>query len=185
MSLFLRIIRRNRWAQEFWDLHDYDWLDKNDIPIEPLFDILAVDKNGNLQKEISVWYIHDDKSNLERIIAALAASRSNIDVFDYLLIEEGIITSFGFKLKKIKGETADKHANENWHYNINHLSGFKLVNLIKEILTYRKKIIDFNKFEDDNIDRKTAKEIKKLINKARCSNWINPSEIKVSKSQLD
>jgi hypothetical protein len=55
-----------------------------DIPAAPVTDFKT-----SLDSKISVWCVESDKSNLERIIAGMAATCQNPDKFDYVLFPEG------------------------------------------------------------------------------------------------
>jgi hypothetical protein len=78
MPLILRKIRKARWYQ--YDRSDFPWLLEEDIPADPLGDLATNDN------ELSVWQINDDKSNLPRVAAALAANCDDISNLDYALI---------------------------------------------------------------------------------------------------
>jgi hypothetical protein len=74
MPLMLRKIRKARWYQH--NQADFPWLLDEDIPADPLGDLVTNDN------ELSVWQINDDKSNLHRIAAALAANSDDISNLD-------------------------------------------------------------------------------------------------------
>lgn len=71
---------------------------------------------AELQREagtgISFWEIADDKSNLDRVVAALAASRGNAEQIDFALLPQSTLAGFGEKLERSNGETKDDGANE-------------------------------------------------------------------------
>jgi hypothetical protein len=47
---------------------------------------------------LSVWHIEDDRSNLDVVIAALAATRQNVDKFEYGLFDQEIADRLGIKV---------------------------------------------------------------------------------------
>ncbi len=74
MALFL--IRLNN--KRTWDRQTYDaWLKPGQVPADVFRDFRVA--NGKL----SVWHIEDDRSNLEQVIMALAATRDTFAPFDY------------------------------------------------------------------------------------------------------
>ena len=42
---------------------------------------------------LSVWYIEDDKSNLEQVAVAVASTRDSFSPFDYALVDETLLTA--------------------------------------------------------------------------------------------
>jgi hypothetical protein len=124
MASLLRIIRKNRWYIE----EARPYLQSGDIPADPLAD-LRTEKNS-----LSVWLIEDDKSNLEQVIAAFAATRQSLDHVDFALFDVTIPSEIHIKCEKSAGDTPDDRANESWHFNLRELSGLGLVALAKAIL---------------------------------------------------
>lgn len=122
MPFILRTIRKNRWLQE-----NLDWLKEGDVPADPLGD-LATTNN-----ELSVWFVEDDKSNLEQILAAFAATRETSAHVDYALFDPQILEELGILNKRTKGGTPDPQANT-WHIDLYELSASKLVELTKALL---------------------------------------------------
>lgn len=124
MPSLLRIIRKNRWYKE----EALRYLLLGDTPADPLAD-LTTENNA-----LSVWYIEDDKSNLERVITALAATRRNLDVLDYALFDFAVPSEIKAQCERSSGNTPDDAVNKTWHYDLKELSGLKIVALTKAIL---------------------------------------------------
>jgi len=124
MSLILRIIRKSRWYFK------PDWLPNGDIQADALADLVT--KNN----ELSVWEIRKDRSNLNRIIAALAAKRDFLSNFDYVLFDKKILQENGLKFRTTKGVSLDEEANDLWHLNLYELSASKIANLALAIADY-------------------------------------------------
>jgi hypothetical protein len=78
---------------------------------------------------MSVWRIEDDRSNLDRVLTALAANRQDVDHVEYILCDDSIVSDLGIKIVKTEGNTPDTHANRTWHYDLVELSGARLVAL--------------------------------------------------------
>jgi len=54
-----------------------DWLPAGEVPAEAVQDFRA---DGN---ELSVWYVEPDRSNLDRVLTAIAANREHFEKIDY------------------------------------------------------------------------------------------------------
>ncbi len=118
----LRVINYNHWlypTKPPWliDLEKTKDLENTIHDIKPT--------NGRL----SVWEIKKNRSNLNRIIAAFSARRNNIQKFEYIIIEDGLLKNLGIKRVRSEGDTADNDANSNWHYNITGLTLKKVIKL--------------------------------------------------------
>ena len=122
MAYLLRKIRKNRWTRK----EDLSWLSAGELPADPLSD-LATQSN-----ELSVYHVSDDASNIDRIIASLAANVEQLSNVDFAVFDENIISELGIKIKKSKGDLADEQVN-NWHSDLYELSGTKILILAKAI----------------------------------------------------
>lgn len=103
------------------------YLGNEDIPGECLQDLRILDKG------LSVWQISDDRSNLNRVITALAASGQHIQNIDYLLFDDSIVNKLALKIKETPGGTPDTFANRSWHRDLIELSGRNLSDLAHAI----------------------------------------------------
>jgi len=126
MPLILRKIRKARWHK--YSQADFPWLLDEDIPADPLGDLATNDN------ELSVWQIDDDKSNLPRVAAALAANSDDISNLDYALFDQQLLNEINITLRPSKGNSPDDLANQNWHIDLFELSARKLVDLAKAVL---------------------------------------------------
>jgi hypothetical protein len=82
---------------------------------------------------LSVWKIDQDRSNLERVVSAVAAKRDKVDNLDYILFDSSLIDVLGIPANEVKGGTDDEVAND-WHRDLINLSGLKIVGLVKLML---------------------------------------------------
>lgn len=153
MPLLLRKIRKSKW-------YSLPWLTNGDLQADSLGDLIT--KNN----ELSVWLIEDDKSNLERIIAALSANCDTISNFDYALFDSKIIEEKSIKKRKSKGISIDDEANERWHFDLYELSALKILCLSQEI------------FNDGQIKRIQERQVTKLINEALQAGKIKRNTLK-------
>lgn len=85
------------------------------------------------ENALSVWYVEDDGSNLERVVTALAATREHVSHFDYLLFDYAVVTDLGLTIKKTTGGTFDNAANRSWHRDLTELSGRRVLALLTTI----------------------------------------------------
>ena len=74
-----------------------DWLEDDDTQADALWSLRT---KGN---QLSVWLIDDNKSNLKRVIAALAAGRDTLDKIDYALIDRRVLESPDIPVSKVDG----------------------------------------------------------------------------------
>ena len=81
MAFLLRKIRKPRWYKQ-----DLPWVAANDIQPDPLGDLTTS------ENKLSVWYVKDDKSNLDQVLAAIAASSGSLSNLDYALFNEHILS---------------------------------------------------------------------------------------------
>ena len=98
MPFVLREINLGRWYEEEWA--------SGELQAEALRDLCP---RGN---ELSFWRIEDNRCNLGRIVAALAAGRSNLQNFDYALFDYTQLTNLGITTASEPGVTGDAEANQ-------------------------------------------------------------------------
>ena len=157
MPLILRMSRnKNRWCED-----KPSWLKNHEIHADPLADFVTT-KNS-----LSVWRIEDNKSNLQRVIAALAAIRDSIDKFDYVLFDEKLLKECDIKVELTEGNSPDQEANA-WHYDLLELSAQKLVKLAEAV------------WEDKpEADRVMPKKVRNWVVEAKESRWLDPNKIRL------
>lgn len=119
-QFLLRITKRK------WDKLNVQWLRPNDIQADPLGDLSIID--GTL----SVWYIEDDRSNLDLIVTALAATRERFDKFEFGLFDQNVVDLVDVLVKIKPGDTPLENANH-WHRDLTELTIDKATTLVKTI----------------------------------------------------
>lgn len=117
MPFILRKIRKARWYK---DAHP--WLKTGELQADALRD-LKTDENV-----LSVWQILDDKSNLERVVTALATTADNICNLDFALLNIEVLSRLGIEAKTTPGTSRDASANR-WHLELTELSANKVLGL--------------------------------------------------------
>ena len=151
MPLYLRKIDSKR----VWDNDEpLPWLAEDDIQADPVTDLKT---SNNI---LSVFYVTDKTTGLDRIVAALAATRNSINHLDYILFDERLLLELGIKIARKTGETPDEQVND-WHRDLIELSGFKLVKLVKLIFT------------KGTIGRIQERRVKQLIKNSTDSGWLS------------
>jgi len=122
MPLLLRTVKHNRWFKE----PAAPFLANDDIPGDCLGDM------NTSQNQLSVWELAADRSNLERVVRAVAAGRDRIDHTGYIVFDSTILEAVGIEITNEPGTSPDSDANV-WHRDIV-LTGNKMVALAKAIL---------------------------------------------------
>src|SRR5208283_3052432 len=112
----------NRWFKE----EAAPFLATDDVPADPVGDLLT---QGNL---LSVFEVAQDRSNIERIVRAVAIGGDRIMATGYVVFDSDLLPAAGIDIRESPGTTADNGANA-WHRDLV-VSGNKLVALTKAIL---------------------------------------------------
>lgn len=124
MPLLLRTVRQNRWLKD----DAAPFLANDDVPADPFCDLQT---RENL---LSVWEVAQDRSNIERIVRAVAIGRHEIANMGYVVFDSGLLPAAGIEVRENQGESPDNGANA-WHRDLV-VSGNKLVALTKAILRH-------------------------------------------------
>ncbi len=123
MGYLLRKVRKNRWIKPT----TFDWLLDDDIQADVLSDL------GTKSNELSVYIVDDEKSNFQRIIAALAAGAQKPANIDYAIFKMELIELAGISSTQSLGTLPDEGVNK-WHLDLCQLSAKKVLKLAKLIL---------------------------------------------------
>ena len=118
--------------------------------------------------KISVWHIEENRSNLNRVAAAIASGRSNIANLDYALFQQETVNLAGITVREAPGETADDGANTQWHRDLIELTANKLVRLAKEM------------YSEAEIVRMQHLEVSRLVRQGIDSKKIQQGRLKDS-----
>lgn len=153
--MLLRKIRQGRWLPS----DEGTWIPNGEIQADPLGDLSTT--NGKL----SVWVVSDDRANLDRVVAALAANCDKVSNIDYLIFNEETVVDPRFKVELTKGNSHDKGANTKWHRDLVELTAGKLVELARSMFHCCEK------------RRLLPKDVAKLIAQAVANEWIDPHDL--------
>lgn len=125
MAFLLRTIRKSKWYKH----EGVPWLPAGEFQADALFD-LKTESN-----RLSLWQVKDDRSNLNRVLAAVAANKDHPSNLDYALFNEDTILSLNLTLVQTDGESADNEVSVMWHRELIELSASRLLQLAKGIFT--------------------------------------------------
>ena len=145
MSFIFRGIGNKAWWYK--DRSDFPWLKEGKL-VADVFKGLRT-THGALS-----MYAVNEKTDVNRIIAALACTRDSIQEFDYVLVPANTIKE-NFELNKTKGKTPDDTVNE-WHLDIIHLTPSKLSDLV---YTFRDHQESMNRLLKKNVNSEVRKRI--------------------------
>lgn len=115
MPFLLRTLRKNKFDEELQP----EWVPDSDIQADALKDLQTTDNC------LSVWQIDDEKTHLNRLLAAIAAGRENLANIDYALIDIAEVTGLGLDLVKNDGQILDD-AMKTFHRDIVKISAYSL-----------------------------------------------------------
>jgi hypothetical protein len=125
MALLVRKIDKHAlWAKDV----ARPFLEKDDSPADVLSDLRTK------ENRISVYLINDDRSNLTRVVRAIAAGRDKIEHTYFIVFDSRIVLEAGIEMLEVPGETGDKEVNP-LHRDLV-LTGRKLVDLAIGILRH-------------------------------------------------
>jgi hypothetical protein len=154
MPSLLRTISKAKW--------EIVGLANGELQADALTDL---NTRGNV---LSLWHIEDDRSNVDRLITALAATRQKPDKFDYAIIDLDILSTIGIHIRASIGETPDEAVNS-WHWDAIELTATQILKLAQAIR------------ETGEIKRVLEKQITKMLIDAASSGRIQRARIKQEK----
>ena len=70
-----------------------------------------------MENALSLWEIQNELNDIERILAAIAGTRDNVQEVEYATFDSKILEELEIKTNKIRGDTADDKVN-NLHIDI-------------------------------------------------------------------
>jgi len=156
VSLVLRKIRKSKWYKN----EGVPWLAEGELQADALSDLATKDN------ELSVWRIEGNRSNLERVVVALAAGCDYISNFDYALFDQETLSEINIRIKNTEGDSPDEDANS-WHVDLAELSATKLMELATAIM------------RKAEIKRIPEKSILRLVARAVASGQIDRTKLRL------
>ena len=127
---------------------DFPWLHEDELLADVFNEIRT--KDGKL----SIYTVDANKTNLTRIIVALASGRESFQDYEYVVVPKREIEE-NFETDNITGETADDGVNK-WHLDLVQLTPSKLTRLAYIFCAHRESMCKLPK-------KKVKSEIRKGI----------------------
>lgn len=118
---FLRKVRRGKWVKH----PTFNWPEDSGLHCDALDDMQTHECN------LSVFAIKD-VGDRRRVAVALAATREEFAVMDYVVFEGSGLESLGITIRQTAGDTPDVDVNE-LHYNLGNLTVKRLAQLTEII----------------------------------------------------
>jgi hypothetical protein len=125
MPLVLRKIKKAKWYKNVV----VPWLKKGELQADALTDLKTTNNR------LSVWLVQNDKSNLDRIITALASTCEYLTNIDFALLDQSILEQLDIKWEKTKGDSHDDVINQTNHLDLIELTATKLYQFAHKIQT--------------------------------------------------
>lgn len=122
MPLVLRKISKSKW-------YHLPWMTTGEVQGDSLKD-LKTDSN-----ELSVWYVDDNRSNLDQVLTCLASNTDSISHIDYALIDVNTIQALEITVADNVPAKTPFAAGNIWHRDLVQLTGEKILRLAREIQT--------------------------------------------------
>ena len=159
MPLILRKIEKGRWRTGP-DLEDLPWLPAGEVQAQALLDLVPKDNR------LSVWQLTDDRSNLDRILAALASARDGLFNVDFAILDQRVLSDLSLPIEQVPGDSADEAANRTWHHDLVHLTVSRIADLSHAILERSERL------------RCQDKAVGRLVLNAIDAGWIDPTRLR-------
>jgi hypothetical protein len=155
MAWFLRKVKWNRWQERAVDpLCAYTAL-----PPDPLGDV------STTRRILSLWEVSEDRANLDRIIALLAATVQAPAECAFVIFPATQLVDLELQATKIDGNSPDAAANLKWHFDLHVASADHLVRFARFLLS------------QGELARRNPTEVKKLLHQGVEKKELNPEKM--------
>lgn len=155
MSWFLRKVRWNRWQERIEDPQ----LPFAEMSPDPIGDIPT---SG---RKLSLWQLDASRSNLNRVVALLAATVQAPAECSFIIFPAKTIEELGLEAVQNQGNSPDVAANLRWHYDLNVVSAIHLLELARYLLSR------------GELERRNAKEVIELLQTGVARNELDPTKM--------
>lgn len=155
VSLILRTLRKNKFDVE----QQPNWVPEGDLQADALFE-LKVEDNA-----LSVYQISDDLSDLERVLAAIAATREHLANIDFALLDSSNLTRLGITARNTPGNVPDLVV-KGLHLDLVHLTVLQLAELAIAIMQSAK------------LERRTMSKVRSLLLDSIERDYIDSADLK-------
>lgn len=154
MPYLLRKVAQARWYKD----PARTWLAPDEPPADALTDLKAE------ACKISVYRVDDSFSNLEAVLAGLAAATTRADKFDYMLLPETTVEALGVRRSATPGKTPSSLANA-CHVDLVELSAAKVLDVAREMYRTVKPV------------RKSKREVAELVKSAVAAGVVDRTQL--------
>ncbi len=132
MSEYVRMLKYLR--APFWDMTlyrqtEYQWLPKDDFPLE----LIVNDCRTPKRPELSIFKLDDNRANLDRILAAYSVIRRENEGIGYIIFDDNIPGNCQITISSDKGTTADPMVND-LHRNLKALTNLRTAKLVNSVV---------------------------------------------------
>ncbi len=156
-ELLRKIDRKINWAKD-GDFTKY--LSADAAPADALQDL------STTENRLSIWRIEEDRTNLDRVLAAIVSGRDNLQKCDFIIFDSRHIEENGLEIEANPGGTLDSDANSKWHLNLTHLSATGLGRLANAMFAYGER------------HRRFERELIPLLRQSISSGYIQEAALK-------
>lgn len=143
MPFLLRTIKKRRWDKKAW-------LKEGKAQANALGDLQP------RENRLSFWHVHDNKSNLYQVVAAIAAGRDVPEKFDYAIFDQNLLKKSNIEIEQTAGDSFHKEADEHWHRDTGNLSAENVAEIANIIMKHGMK----DRIYPSDVVRMVKKEVK-------------------------
>ena len=160
MAAIVREITSKTWFQNDLVSREYPWLGPQDLQSDA-FKGVRTSKN-----ELSIYLIegegHKAAEAVDRVLAALAATRDHVPQLDYVVISRDAVQALALELTKTLGNTPDPEVNS-WHLDLVKLNSTRLVAFCQALQ------------KSGTFSRKSIKQVAKLLDTGLATGHLDAS----------
>jgi len=136
------------------------WLQTTELAADALHDLRTRDNR------LSIFLVNTlDSPDLNRVLAAVGANRTNLDKIDYAAFDVRVLDDLGVTIEPTPGATPDELVNQ-WHHDLIHLTATKVAELGVAIR------------RQATVSRKSPGEVRALIRDAVAKDQIDRTKLK-------
>lgn len=156
MAFLLRGIGNKAWWDKSRD--DFPWLGEDELIADVLKGL------GTVGGALSTYVVNEDKTKVDRVVAALASGRTKIENFDYMLAPVDVVLK-NFQSDNTNGETPDSEVN-GWHMDIVHLTPAKLFQLAYILRNHK-----------ESLSRMPKSEVKSALQTSKDKGYLDMNKV--------
>jgi len=132
-------------------------------------DEVAAEDFEDPDNEISVWEVDAERSNLNRVVAAIAGRRDHLSDLHYVLFDSVLVTNLAINIANGDGDTRDHYANVTWHRNLINASPPQILTLVPAIKALKP--------GDPATRLRREKDVLPLLKQAVMDGWMRAEDL--------